>query len=431
MEQSTIALCVFAFTLVLFMVNKFPLWACSLMGLVLMAVTGCISSEEALSGFANPNAIIMMSMFIVAAGLNRTQMIGKISNLAYKISGGSFVKGLAGYVIVTFIIAQVVPSASTIFIICYPLAADFCRKMDISPSKAMFSIGLTAIASVQALPFGSGATSYLEQNGMMEVYGITEHSMKMFDPAISRIPMIIAIIAYAIFLAPKFAPDRGLDVGQAQDGAAKKTEEKEPLSPVREVLGYGVFLMVVVGLLLGKNIPFAPWQICLFGALVLVFTGVLNEREALGSVLLSPVWLYIGAIGLGQGLVNTGAGDIIADLVIKILGKNPNGLFIGLVFFLISFIFTQFMSNLALYNVVRPIAILTCASLGYNPVGIILLCFIGCFTAYLTPMATVAVPLMMGAGGYDQRDLLKMGWIPALVTGLISIPWCMLMFPPV
>lgn len=429
MEQSTIALIIFAVTLVLFMTNKFPLWSCALAGLVLMTVSGCITSAEALAGFANSNAIIMMSMFIVAAGLSRTQMIGKISGLAYKVSGGSLTKGLAGYVMVTFLIAQVVPSASTVFIICYPLAADFCRKMNVSPSKALFSIGLTAIASIMCLPVGYGAVGYLEQNGMLEVYGVTEYAFGMFDVFLARLPMVIGVMIYAIFIAPKWAPDKGMEVGLAQSGSGQGAAEKPPLDPVREVLGYGVFLAVVLGLLFESALPFSSWQICLTGALVLVFTGVLNEREALGSVMLSPVWLYIGSLALGQGLVNTGAGDIIANLMLRILGENPSGLFIGFVFMMASFIFTQFMSNLALYNVIRPIAILTCVSLGYNPVGIICLCYIGCFTAYLTPMATIAVPLMMGSGGYDQRDLLKLGWLPALITIVVSIPFCMIMFP--
>lgn len=426
MIQSTVALIIFVFVLILFIINKFPLWATALFGLVLMSVSGCITPVEALSGFANPNALIMMTMFIVAAGLNRTRMIGKISGFAYKISGGSFTKGLAGYVIMTFMIAQVVPSASTIFIICYPLAADFCRKMNVSPSKAMFSIGLTAISSVSAMPVGNGAVTYLEQNGLLEVFGITEYAFGMFDPMISRLPMIIGVMAYSIFIAPKRAPDRGLDVGLGGD---RKSVEKPPLDPVREVLGYGIFLAVVLGLLFEKVLPLAAWQICLTGALLVVFSGVLNEREALGAVLLSPVWLYIGALAIGQGLVNTGAGNIVSELVLKLLGQSPSGLYIGLVFFLISFIFTQFMSNLALYNVVRPIVILTCASLGYNPVGIIMLSWIGCFTAYLTPMATIAVPIMMDSGGYDQKDLLKLGWMPALITLVISVPWCMFMFP--
>lgn len=429
MPQSTIALIVFACIVGLFIINKFPLWVSALAGLLLMSVTGCITPAEALSGFANSNAIIMMMMFIVAAGLSRTQMVRKISNLTYKVSGGSLTKGMLGYVLVTFIIAQVVPSASTVFIICYPLASDFCRRLGVSPSKAIFSIGLTAISAIGVLPVGSGAVTYLEMNGIMEAYGASQYSFGMFDLFIGRMPMVIAIILYSVFLAPKLAPDKGLNVGMGNEN--QQAVEKPPLSPVREVLGYGVFFAVVAGLLFESYLPLNSWQICMAGALIIVISGVLNEKEALGAVLLSPVWLYIGALAIGQGLVSTGAGDIISKMVLRILGENPSGLFIGFVFFATSFIFTQFMSNMAMYNAVRPIAILTCASLGFNPMGPIILCFIGSFTAYLTPMATATIPLVIGAGGYNQKDLLRLGWIPALLTAAISIPWVMLMFPVV
>ncbi|MFR8164799.1 MAG: hypothetical protein ACLU8D_01010 [Enterocloster sp.] len=53
----------------------------------------------------------MGSMFIVAGGLNRTQMVHKVTDLAYKISGGSFQKGMILYCLVTLAIAQVAPSA--------------------------------------------------------------------------------------------------------------------------------------------------------------------------------------------------------------------------------------------------------------------------------------------------------------------------------
>lgn len=57
----------------------------------------------------------MGSMFIVAGGLSRTQMVHRVTNLAYKVSGGSFQKGMILYCLVTLAIAQVAPSAILIF----------------------------------------------------------------------------------------------------------------------------------------------------------------------------------------------------------------------------------------------------------------------------------------------------------------------------
>lgn len=171
--QTIICLTVFVITLVLYMSNKFPLPLVSMTAMGVYVITGCLAPADALSCFSNSSVIIMGSMFIVAGGLNRTQMVHKVTDLAYKISGGSFQKGMILYCLVTLAIAQVAPSAILIFSICYPLVADFCRKNNQSPSKAMFSIVLISICTVTSLPIGSGATSYITANSLWETYGIT------------------------------------------------------------------------------------------------------------------------------------------------------------------------------------------------------------------------------------------------------------------
>ena len=36
---------------------------------------------------------------------------------------------------------------------------------------------------------------------------------------------------------------------------------------------------------------------------------------------------------------------------------------------------------------------------------------------------------MMGAGGYDQKALLKMGWIPSIVMAVIAVGVGMTLYP--
>ena len=87
------------------------------------------------------------------------------------------------------------------------------------------------------------------------------------------------------------------------------------------------------------------------------------------------------------------------------------------------------MQNQSVMNIVTPIAILTCKSMGANPVGPILLLNAACLTAFLTPMATGAIPPMMDAGGYNQRDLLKIGLLPSLVVCIVAVFSTMTIFP--
>lgn len=423
--QQIICIAIFLITLVFYMSNKFPLPLVSMTSMVALTITGCLSPESALSVFSNSSAIIMGSMFIIAGGLNRTQMVHKVTNLVYKVSGGSFTKGMIGYCIATLLIAQVAPSAILIFSICYPLVIDFCHKMKVSPSKAIFSIGLISIATVTAFPLGSGATTYIANNTLFATYGLNYES-GMFDAFIVRIPILIIAVLLGAFVCPKFADDKGPLVDEAE---RKKLAERPPLDPVREFLGYGIFIAVVIGILLSSYIGVDTWIVCIVGALLVILTGVLSEKEAMQALSMPPIFLFVASLGIGNALVATGAGDLISGVVTSILGENPSHLFVYTVFWLVGFVVTQFMSNMALYQTLVPVALLTCAAYNWNPIGLVNMLFAACWVSYLTPFSTVAVPLMMSVGGYTQKDLLKIGWLPALVTTAVMIPWCYFMFP--
>ena len=123
------------------------------------------------------------------------------------------------------------------------------------------------------------------------------------------------------------------------------------------------------------------------------------------------------------------SGQLIGDTIAGALGGTRNGYIIGAVFFIIPFLLTQFMQNGSVQNIFRPIVILTCTSLGCNPVGPLILLTASTLTAFLTPMATPAVPVCMEAGGYNQADLLKQGWLPCIIVPVISVLCVMTIFP--
>ncbi len=423
--QTVICLVIFVLTIASYILNKIPMAMTSLVAMFAMIVTGCVDADAALSNFANSNAIIMASFFIIAAGLNRTQMVKKVTNLVYKISGGSFTKGLAGYCLVTFLVAQVIPSAVVIFSICFPLVLNFCERMNVNTSKAMFSIGIVSISCVAQLPVGAGSATYIPTNGLLDAYGLPQYQFDIFTFFAAKWPMLLIVMLYAIFVAPKLAPDKAGDL--AIHGRTMK--EPEPLKPFQEFCGYGIFLAVVICIMFADYLPLTTWQICLAGALLVVVTGVLSEREAVDSMNLPVVFLFVGGLTMGQALVNTGAGDVIGNAIVGILSDHPNNYVVGLVFFLIPFALTQVMVNNSVIQSIQPIVILTCASLGYNPIGPLVLAITGAQVAYMTPMATPTVPLMMGLGGYTQKDMFKMSWLPAILFGTAAVFWTMTVFP--
>ena len=111
------------------------------------------------------------------------------------------------------------------------------------------------------------------------------------------------------------------------------------------------------------------------------------------------------------------------------MGGTRNGFVIGALFFIVPFIVTQFMLNRAVIQVFTPICILACKALGANPVGPMILVSVGCLTAFLTPMATPAIPMAMAEGGYDLKDLIKGGWLVTIILTAVYVFYVMTVFP--
>lgn len=426
MSQMTICLIIFIITLIGFAVGSkyVSITTISLISMTLLMLTGCLSPEDTLAGFGNSSAVLMASMFVVAAGLNRTQMINKISAYICKISKGSFTKVLAGYVILTCILAQFIPSAVVCFSVVFPMALGVCREMNVSPSKMMFSLGMTAIGTVITLPLSSAVSEMARIQGFLEAYDYTEYNMTIMDITYAKLPVMAAIVLLAIFVIPRFAPDIK---GNTVEVQAQK--QQEPLTPAREIVGYVTFIVVLLGLLFSNKIGVSTWQVALCGALVIAATGVLKKNEIINSMNLSMVLLYVGALGIGTALSSTGAADLIGDQLSKIIVNLNNNYLAGLLFFIVPFILTQFMLNLGIYSIFVPLYIMICKSMGANPIGPIMLCMIAAMTAFFTLLATPAVPVMMGAGNYSMKDLVKMGAVPFVVITIVSVGWIMTVYP--
>ena len=103
------------------------------------------------------------------------------------------------------------------------------------------------------------------------------------------------------------------------------------------------------------------------GAVLLVLTGVLSEKEALASIHQPTIFLFAGVLALSDAIQKTGAGDVVADWMIKILGGTTNTYLIMAVFFLVPFVLTQVMSNLATLTIFIPLVTSACLKMGLDP----------------------------------------------------------------
>ena len=424
MNQITLCLVIFVVMLVLFFTNKIPMSFTALGAMVALVLTGCLEGGTAIATFGSSTVITMASMFVVAAGLSRTQMINHITKLLYKITDGSFTKVLACYVLVTCLLGQFVPSIVAIFALVHPLVQNMCDRMNISPSKMMYPIAVASVSTSFIIePIGPYAAWYVTQNGFMESYGWTGTQLNMWSETSVFLPVGIFTLLWAIFIMPRMLPDQPERPITAIGG--RKLQEKEPLTPVREFLGYGIFVAVIIGLMMG----FSSWQVTLAGAIIVVASGVLTEREAIDNMNMSTVLLYVGVSAFGSALAETGAAEMIGEAIAQALDGVTNGYIVGFAFYMVSFLMTSLLYNRAVSTVLTPVAVITCSSIGCDPRGPVILCALATMSSLITPLATAVVPMAMNAGGYSAKTMFKVGILPGILRGVLGTLIAMTLFP--
>ena len=303
MSTLTICIIISVLTMVSYIVGKLPMGLTALLSMCAFILTGCLDPKTALGYIGNANGVMIVAMFVVAAGFTRTQFVKKAASSVNKIAKGSITKVMLGYILVAALLAQFIQSSVIVFGIMAPMMIATCEDMKISPSKTLFPLAIVCIATISALPLGSGATQAAELNGYLEANAYTDFVVSMTDPMKARLPMLIAVMVYCIFFATKVAPNA--PVVQTSEMKTRQ-DNREPLSPFKERAGYIIFILTTIALIFQRQIGVETWVICVTGAVAMVAFGVLTEKEAIASINWPMAFLLVGSFAMGGALTLLG-----------------------------------------------------------------------------------------------------------------------------
>lgn len=189
-----------------------------------------------------------------------------------------------------------------------------------------------------------------------------------------------------------------------------------------------VALAVAGGMLFLMSTGVPALTAVLLAALGMVVTGCVRMDEVYRSMGWSSLVLIAGMLPLALALEQTGGVTLIVDALTGWLGAyGPVILCAGL--FLLTSLFSQFISNTATTVLVAPIAVAAAGGMGLSPEPFMMTVAIAASTSFATPMASPVNTLVLAPGGYRFRDFVKVG-VPlqmmAMVITLLLVP---MLFP--
>ena len=419
MSPTTITLIFLAFAVVMFVTEKIPVAVTSMSVCIGLVITGVLNVNDAFSGFINSNVILFVAMFIVGGALFETGMANEIGSLVTK-----FAKSERGLIVAIMVIVGVMSgflsntgTAAVLIPVVIGIAAKSGYKRSRLLMPLVFAAAMGGNLSLIGAPGNMIAQSALEPLGL---------SFGFFEYAVVGLPILIAGILFYATIGFRILPNHDTE---EDDSVFDETQDFGSVPKWKKVLSLVILIATLMGMIFEEQIGVKLCITGCVGALLLILTGVISEKDALKSIDLKTIFLFGGTLSLAKALEVTGAGELIADKVIGALGDHPSPVFFTLVVFLLCCVMTNFMSNTATTALMAPICLSIAQGMGADPRAVLMACVIGGSCAYVTPIGMPANTMVVGAGNYKFIDYAKSGLPLIVIATVISMIILPIAFP--
>ncbi len=186
-----------------------------------------------------------------------------------------------------------------------------------------------------------------------------------------------------------------------------------------------IMAMVVIMAVL-TPIPVAI--LALGGASAMIITKCLRVDEAISSLDAGTLFLLAGTIPLGLAMETTGLAQDIVDLMLRFLGDANPVVFLS-VFYLMTNLLTQILSNNAVAVLLMPIGLSLSVTLGISPTPLLMAIAFGASASFMTPMGYQTNAIVMGPGGYTFTDYLRIGVPLSIILWLVATFMIPIIYP--
>ena len=269
-----------------------------------------------------------------------------------------------------------------------------------------------------------GAPGNMIAQSALEPLGL---KFDFFEYAIVGLPILLVGILFYATIGFKILPDH--DAVDTGDSIFDESQDFSGVPKWKKVLSLVILIVTLVGMIFEEEIGVKLCITGCIGAVLLILTGVISEKDALKSIDLKTIFLFGGTLSMAKALEVTGAGELIADKVIGALGANPSPILFTFVVFILCCIMTNFMSNTATTALMAPICVSIAQGMGADPRAVLMACVIGGSCAYATPIGMPANTMVLGAGGYTFLDYTKSGLPLIVIATIVSMIILPIAFP--
>ena len=420
MDPAIITLCVLAVAAFLFVTELIPLAVTAMAACTALGILGVLPSKQVYAGLSNSTVVLFGGMFVIGAAMFKTGLAEAVGLWVVNKAGTGEVKLMGAVMLVTIILSSVSSNTGTVACLM-PVIIGIAQAANIPTSKELMPLAVAANVGGTITMIGTPPNVIV--TGALSAAGLP--SFGFFEFALIGVPLSVIVLAYMLTIGRKTIPAKSAGAMDADAVEAAKKEagagdDNAPKSKTKMWISGLILLGVVAAMALNlKTVPLQTAAVT--GAILCVITGCLKEKEAYAGIDWVTIFLFAGMLSVATAMDKTGAGKLIADTVVNMMGDHPNPIVLCAVLYLISNVLTQFMSNTASAALLAPIGISIAQSIGADPKPVLMSIGIAASMAFATPMATPPNTLVLGPGGFSFNDYVKVGVPLCIITFIASV----------
>jgi di/tricarboxylate transporter len=273
----------------------------------------------------------------------------------------------------------------------------------------------TSLLEVLVAPGSALEGKTLKETGFRQIYGGTalaiRHRGELMRERLGTTPLRSGDV-----LLVEVRRDRIEALKRVQDfvivseiGLDEPRREKLPLA-----------LVIVAGTVAAATLGLLPIVgSAILGSVLLVLTRCLTLEEAYQAIEWRVIFLLGGILPLGLALESTGGARLLSSLLVDTVGIWGPVAMVS-VFYLLTSLLTEAMSNNATAALLAPIAISAAAALDVDPRPFLVAVTFAASASFMTPVGYQTNTLIYGPGHYRFADFLRVGTPLNLLFWLIA-----------
>lgn len=192
----------------------------------------------------------------------------------------------------------------------------------------------------------------------------------------------------------------------------------------RAYIAAGIFVLAL-GLATVNLLPISVAVV--LGAFLAFLTRCITPEEAYREVEWKALILIGSMLAFGTAMQQSGTADYLADQIVNAVGTSSPTMLLSL-FFVLTVLLTQPMSNQAAAVVVVPIAIQTAVRVNLDPRPFAIMIAVAASCSYLTPLEPSCI-MVYGPGQYKFFDFVKVGSLLTLLIFGLAIMLVPMIWP--